>query len=110
MADKKNAKNRKPKSPAAPSVSDGKVVSADSIKFKPRPRRGTSYQPIIEKMKGLTAGKAIVIELPKGLDATTFMSRINSALSRFEIPAPKGCVFRKRATEDGNVAIVCESE
>jgi len=85
----------------------GKPVSSKSLKLAPMPRSDTSYRPLLDQMEKLKAGESIPVTVPAGISVRAFNNRLNSVISRYKPKAPKGCKFRKRAMEDGRVAIMC---
>ena len=85
------------------------VRSAQGLKFKTTPKRGTVYQPILDQMAKLKPGKSIVLPVPRGVTVDVYQNRSNAALRRFPVKAPKGYRFSKRTTDDGKVAIMLVS-
>jgi len=84
----------------------GKPVAVDTIKFAPRAKRGTEYQPIFTQMSELKPGQGFTVKTPEGLDPKVFHNRLNAALRRVKIKIPAGHGFSKRTTDGGDVAIV----
>ncbi len=85
------------------------AVKTDNIAFRKSPRRGSMYDQLFDRMTKLTGGKSIMVDVPKGISPRTMHNRLNAAMRRVGIQAPKGCEFVKRTTEDGRIAISCES-
>jgi len=84
------------------------TVKTDNVKFRQMPRRGSMYDQLFERMRKLTAGKSIMVDVPKNTSPRTMHNRINAAMRRVDLQAPKGCEFVKRTTDDGRIAISCE--
>lgn len=98
----------KPRPKTTPKLTLGKIVKTDSIEFRSPPPRGSRYDPIFDKMETLKQGQSFTVDVPDGVSPRTMHNRINAALRRVELDPPKGCVFIKRTTEDGKIAISCE--
>lgn len=82
------------------------VQQASKVRLKSPPKRGTAYQPILDSMANLKPGEAYVFSPPKGVDIATYQNRLNAAMRRFPVQAPRGHRFTKRTTEDNKVAIM----
>lgn len=85
----------------------GGIQSLDKIEFKTGERRGSQYDGIYAKLEKLKAGQVFTVEVPKGVDTRTFHNRTNAAIRRGPVQPPEGCIFRKRTTVDGLVAVCC---
>jgi hypothetical protein len=85
------------------------TIKTDNVKFRQMPRRGSMYDQLFARMSKLTAGKSLMVDVPKGTSPRTMHNRINAAMRRIDLKAPKGCDFIKRTTDDGRIAISCES-
>ena len=73
-----------------------------------RAKKGTIYQPILDRMAKLKPGKSFTIAVPKGVTARTYHNRLNATFRRFPPVEPEGCYFYKFTTEDGRICIACE--
>ncbi len=85
----------------------GKVVKTSTIEMKRPKSRGSQYDEIFDQMEGLRAGQSFTVDIPRGVEPRTMHNRINAAVRRVELEPPKGCIFVKRTTEDGRIAISC---
>ena len=88
----------------SPNIS-GDVEPGD-LKLKIAAPKNAFYTDIRDKINGLKAGKAFLLECGS-VDPETMMNRLNAALKRNPPTIPSGCVIRKRQTEDGKIAIIC---
>lgn len=84
-----------------------KVVKTATVEFKRPKSRGSQYDAIFDQMEALRAGQSFMVDIPKGVEPRTMHNRINAATRRVELEPPKGCIFVKRTTEDGRIAISC---
>ncbi len=87
-----------------------KVVKTDSVEFKSPKSRGSQYDDIFDQMESLRAGQSFMVNIPNGLDPRTMHNRLNAAIRRVELQAPKGGIFVKRTTADGRIAISCAKQ
>lgn len=85
----------------------GKVVPTSQVAFKAVSRRGTKYQTVIDKMGKLKPGQSVIVPVPDGVPTRVVHNRMNAAIRRSTVPAPKGCRFIKRTTETNEIAICC---
>lgn len=112
MAKKTKTTTKKATDGSTPALSFSKPQALDSVKFAAWAKRGSQYDALFEQMKGLKEGQTIVVAVPadaKGVkqDSRIMHNRINAAMRRTDLAAPKGCVFEKKTTESGDVAICC---
>lgn len=85
----------------------GEIVKVDGLELKTGERRGSCYDGIYAKLEKLKPGDAFIVPIPKGVESRVFHNRTNAAIRRGPVKAPAGCMFRKRTTVDGKVAICC---
>jgi hypothetical protein len=97
-----------PRTKSTPVIKLGKVTKTSNITFRSPAPRGSMYDDIFDQMESLKAGESFTVDVPKGVTPRTMHNRINAATRRVELEPPKGCVFLKRTTEDGKIAISCE--
>ena len=102
------ATKKKLRKKSTPKLTLSGTVKTENVKFRQPPRRGSQYDPIFDRMEGLKVGQSFLVDVPKGVVPRTMHNRINAAMRRVELEPPKGCVFVKRTTEDGRIAISCE--
>lgn len=84
------------------------VVSTANVNFASPARRGSKYDKLFARVGKLKAGQSLIVPVPKGMKATMFQNRLNSALRKSSTKPPRGCSFSKRITLEGKVAISCE--
>ena len=89
-------------------LTPGTIRKTSSLQFKRPAPKPSIYEPIFNKMKRLKAGQSFTVPVPKGTRPQVVHNRLTAAFQRFDGRPPRGCWFRKRTTEDGNVAIYCE--
>ena len=107
---KAKAKAKKKARAKVKSSSNMKIIPTSGISFADFPKRGSKYDPIFAKVAKLRAGQSVVLPVPKGIPSVKFHNRLNSAMAKADIKAPKGCSFHKRTTKDGKVAISCTKD
>lgn len=99
---------KKKKAAVAPTqLKTGGVIETDKLDLRVPTRRGSMYDTIYAKMAKLKEGKSFTVPVPKGISVRTLQNRMNAAIRRGPVEAPKGCVFRKYTTTDGQIAIAC---
>lgn len=108
MASQQSSKQRNTE-PAEPRtfLSVSEIHNMEDVEFVTMPKRGSQYQPIVDKMKKLKKGQSFMVETPKDTPVKVIHNRMNAALKRFNVQAPKGCSFVKRTRADGNIEIGC---
>lgn len=104
---RKNKPKSKAKPKAAPGLRIGKLVKVGTVKTKPHPRRTTGYEPVIEQMRKMRPGQEFEVPPMKGVSVEQFQGRLNAAMIRDNVKAPKGARFRKEASEAGGLVIKC---
>ena len=89
---------------------ESKIIPTSKVAFAPRKRHPSKYAEIFAGMKKLRVGESIwvVCGWNNTTSARALRNRLNAALSRTPITPPRGCVFRKRITDTGDLAICCE--
>lgn len=88
---------------------ESKIIPTSKVAFAPRKRHPSKYAEIFADMKKLREGESFILACGgHRLIALPIRNRLNAALSRTPITPPKGCVFRKRITRNGDLAICCE--
>jgi hypothetical protein len=97
-----------PRTKSTPVIKLGKVTKTSNITFRAVATRGSMYDDIFDQMESLKAGESFTVDVPKDVTPRTMHNRINAAMRRVDIQAPKNCVFTKRTTEDNKIAISCE--
>ncbi len=102
---KAKAKNKVNKATKKIGLLMGGTTSAKNIKFKASARKGTKYQPLLDRMASLKQGQGFVVDVPSNSDPRNFHNRLNAVLHRAKIKPPKNCKFEKRTTENGKIGI-----
>ncbi len=90
-----------------PTLKMSGVVKTDKVEFMPQPERDSKYEAIYERMESLKPGESFMVDIPKGVTPRTMHNRLNAAIHRVELTAPKGCAYIKRTTKDNRIAISC---
>jgi hypothetical protein len=83
----------------------GQVVPACDVKFVEREHR-SKYDALVAQVRGLTVGKALLLDVPAGDNGRAFMNRIGAGMAWHKIKAPMGHKLIKRLTEKGQVALM----
>lgn len=88
-----------------PQIVPGEIVKTDEIKFRPFAHKPSVYQPVLDLLKTMKKGQSTTIPVPANVESRKIQNRLASAIRNQGIAAPEGCVFTKRMTEDGRLAI-----
>jgi len=91
-----------------PTLRMGTITATEKITFKEQPLKDSKYDPIYDRMEKLSPGQSFTIDIPSNVSPRTMHNRLNAAIHRVEVQAPKGCVFVKRTTNDNKIAISCK--
>ncbi len=97
----------KAKTADAPKIEVGKITAIKNVEFIVGNNRGSIYDGIYAALGKLSSGQVFTVPIPKNVDAKVFQNRTNAALRRGPVKPPDGCVFRKRTTVEGLMAICC---
>lgn len=85
-----------------------KIKKISTINFRPKEHRESKYAHVFEEMMKLKGGQCFEITMAKDVPPATYIRRLNAFLkTRKPYLIPNGCVFKKRVTEEGNVAVCC---
>jgi len=89
------------------------IHDTEVVEIKPMRKRASKYQPVIDRIKELKAGKSVTIQnLPSpqtGQKARPkdLHNRLNAAITRSGAQPPAGCRFKKVTTVNDDVVISC---
>ena len=87
------------------------IVKTSKVAFASRKQHRSKYYTIWVMLGHLRQGQTMTIPVDStasGVSARVLRNRLNAAQARSGVLPPAGCVFRKRITEDGDLAICCE--
>lgn len=90
---------RKPAKRVEGSLEFTKAVEVGTTKVKEMPKRGTSYQEILDAMGKLDKNTEFTIKCKDGITPRELQNRLGAARRLHPVAAPKGFKFRSTSNE-----------